>query len=198
MRMRGAAATGAALSLAVALLPPLAGMAQELFAAHMAQHLILITITAPLLALALPPRSIPGGAAWMTFVAVFLFWHWPAAFQWAAGSALTQALELGSILLAATLFWTTMFGAANQGAAALLVTAAAVATDVPGVIMIFAPRAICILPHANAARFGLSPLEDQQVAGLLMWVPANLVFFSIATLLFARWMRAQPSSLVTS
>ena len=56
------------------------------------------------------------------------------------------------------------------------------------------------MPGENAARFGLTPLSDQQIAGLLMWVPANLVFFGIATLLFARWMAAPalPSALVTS
>jgi cytochrome c oxidase assembly factor CtaG len=43
------------------------------------------------------------------------------------------------------------------------------------------------MPNENAAHFGLTPLADQQLAGLLMWVPANLVFFGIATFLFARW-----------
>ena len=56
--------------------------------------------------------------------------------------------------------------------------------------MLFAPRAICVMPSENAARFGLTPLQDQQIAGLLMWVPANLVFFGIATFLFARWIGA--------
>ena len=47
------------------------------------------------------------------------------------------------------------------------------------------------MPGENAAAFGLTPLEDQQIAGLLMWVPANLVFFAIATFLFARWISAE-------
>jgi type IV secretory pathway TrbD component len=54
--------------------------------------------------------------------------------------------------------------------------------------MLFAPRAICVMPGENAAAFGLTPLQDQQIAGLLMWVPANLIFFGIATWLFACWM----------
>ena len=196
--MKWLAAAGAGISALVALLPPLAGMAQELFAAHMAQHLILISICAPLLALALPSRGLPLGTSAAMFVALFLFWHWPAAFQWAAGGTATQALEIGSIFLFALLFWVAVFGSAHAGAAAITVAAVAVATDLPGVLMIFAPRPFCTLPNGNAALFGLSPLEDQQIAGVLMWVPANLVFFSIATLLFARWMRAQPSRLVIS
>ena len=81
------------------------------------------------------------------------------------------------------------YGSFNDGARALLVMTAAVLTDLPGVVMLFAPRAICVMPGENAARFGMTPLQDQQLAGLLMWVPANLVFFAIATWLFARWIR---------
>jgi putative membrane protein len=191
----------AMLSLAAVLLPPLASAAQVLFAAHMAQHLIVICITAPLLALARPWRKrVSPLTAWCLFVPLFLFWHWPVAFQWAAGSELTRLLELVSILASATLFWATMLApGTGQGAAALFVTAAAVATDLPGVVMIFAPRAICTMPDENAARFGLSALQDQQFAGLLMWVPANLVFFGFATFLFGQWMRDRDTSpLVTS
>jgi cytochrome c oxidase assembly factor CtaG len=78
----------------------------------------------------------------------------------------------------------------------LLVMTAAVLTDLPGVVMLFAPTAICVMPRENAAAFGLTPLADQQLAGLLMWVPANLVFFGFATFLFARWIGA--TSAVTS
>jgi putative membrane protein len=179
---------GAAL-LGVALLWRMSGM---LFAAHMAQHLLLITIAAPLLVLAGCEIRLPPLWSWALFVAVFLFWHWPAAFQWAAGNVLTELLELGSILAAAVCFWDGVLGAnpLNDGARALMVMTTAFLTDLPGVVMLFSPRAICVMPGENAARFGLTPLEDQQIAGLLMWVPANLVFFGIALFLFARWIGA--------
>jgi cytochrome c oxidase assembly factor CtaG len=189
---------GAAL-LAVGLL---ARASEQLFAAHMAQHLLLIAIAAPLAVLGGLQIRMRPIAGWVLFVSVFLFWHWPAAFQWAAGSPVTGLLELGSILLAALCFWSGTLGdnRLNDGARALLVMTAAVLTDLPGVVMLFAPRAICVMPAEDAARFGLTPLADQQLAGLLMWVPANLVFFTIATFLFARWMRASGRShpLVTS
>lgn len=202
------ALAGALLSLLAVLLPPLSLLSRELFAAHMAQHLILIAIAAPLMALARPvpllERLVPPTASWLGFVATFLFWHWPTAFRWAAQSEITELFELATIFAAATLFWAVLLAPAphrqiGHGAAALSVMTAAVATDLPGVIMLFAPRAICTMPGEDAARFGLSALQDQQLAGLLMWVPANLVFFSIATWLFARWMAESPSSpLVTS
>jgi len=179
--------------LAVALLWP---MAHLLFAAHMAQHLLLIAAVAPLLVLAGARMRIAPLLGWTLFVVLFLFWHWPAAFRWAAQHPAAELLELGSILAAAWCFWNGIFGGTllSDGARALMVMTAAVLTDLPGVIMLFAPRAICTMPAEDAARFGLSPLSDQQLAGLLMWVPANLVFFGIAAFLFARWVSAHNHS----
>lgn len=167
----------------------LSRMGEMLFAAHMAQHLLLIAIAAPLLVLGGLEIRMPPVLGWALFVVIFLFWHWPAAFQWAARSAWTDSLEMASILAAAVCFWSGALGRAglNDGARALMVMTAAILTDLPGVVMLFAPRAICAMPNEDAARFGLTPLQDQQIGGLLMWVPANLVFFGIATFLFARW-----------
>lgn len=187
---------GAMLSLlSVCLLWPMADM---LFSAHMVQHLLLIAVAAPLLALSGAQIRLPPLAGWGLFVAIFIFWHWPAAFQWAAGSVPSQLFELATIFAAAICFWSAIFGRnrLNDGARALLTMTAAILTDLPGVVMLFAPRAICVMPGEDAARFGLTPLADQQLAGLLMWVPANLVFFGVATFLFARWI--SPRSMVTS
>ena len=200
--IRNGALALAAIAATCVIVPPLPNLAEQLFSAHMAQHLLLIAVVAPLLAFSgalEPARAAPvlrsllhPVTAWLCFVIVFLLWHWPPAFHWAAGAEPTRLLELGSIFVAATAFWLAALAPANKtslsfGARALYVMTAAVATDLPGVIMVFAPQAICNMPHENAARFGLSPLQDQEIAGLLMWVPANLVFFGIATGLFARW-----------
>ncbi len=169
------------------------GPAALLFSLHMAQHLLLIALAAPLAVLGGVQIRIKPVWAWLLFVAVFLAWHVPAAFQWAALHH-TTLLELGSVFLAALIFWSAVLGegALSDGARALMVMTAAIVTDLPGVVMLFSPKAICVMPGEDAARFGLTPLQDQQIAGLLMWVPANLVFFGIATWLFARWM-GQPS-----
>jgi len=186
---------------AFVVLPPLDGISGQLFSAHMTQHLLLIVIAAPLLVVSRafrPERSallrplLEPAAAWLIFVCVFLFWHWPVAFRWAAQGEATRLLENGSILASAFLFWSVALSPRGQewlsyGARALFVMTAAVATDLPGVVMVFSPQALCTMPHENAQYWGLTPLEDQQIAGLLMWVPANLAFFSAATWLFARW-----------
>jgi cytochrome c oxidase assembly factor CtaG len=206
--MRRLMLAGALLAIALIVLPPLSRDSESLFSAHMVQHLLLIAVAAPLLAaggwldpLARGPARalMRPSIAWSAFVFVFLFWHWPAAFQWAAITEPTRLLEHATILVAACLFWATALAPSNpgrlsDGARALFVMTAAVVTDLPGVIMLFAPRAICTMPGENAFAFGLSPIEDQQIAGVLMWVPANLVFFGVATWLFARWISGAPSS----
>jgi cytochrome c oxidase assembly factor CtaG len=215
--MRPVALAGGVAAVTLALAPPLSNVALHLVSAHMLQHLIVILVAAPLLSLGvagdadrvgfLRPLFRPA-FAWLLFVAVFVLWHWPAMFRWAAQSAPGRLFEEASILAAALPFWSVALSGEsrmNYGARALFVVAAAVATDLPGVMMVFAPQVLCTMPHEDALRFGLTPLEDQQIAGLIMWVPANLAFFAIATWLFARWLSDDadvsqghsPQSLVT-
>jgi cytochrome c oxidase assembly factor CtaG len=191
-----ALAAGGLLALAM-VLPPVSSLASQLFSLHMARHLLIVAVAAPLLVLGGAALRLPPAPAWCLFVGLFLFWHWPVAFGFSARHGLA-VLELGSLLAAAVAFWSVALGQSrlHDGARALYVMTAAVVTDLPGVVMLFAQRAFCILPQSDSARLNLTPLEDQQLAGLLMWVPANLAFFGIATFLFARWLR-EPS-VVTS
>jgi putative membrane protein len=186
------------LLVAVALLAPsVSTLASQLFSVHMARHLLLVTVAAPLLVLGGVRLRLGLIPAWCLFVGLVLFWHWPVAFRFSAAHDLVF-LELGSLLLAAIAFWSAALerGGWNDGGRALAVLTAAVVTDLPGVVMLFSGSAFCTLPGGNAAAFGLTPLQDQQLGGLLMWVPANLAFFGIATFLFARWLR--PSTVVMS
>lgn len=201
--MKPALLAAGTFTLALVLMPPLGVLGQQLFAAHMLQHLLLIVVAAPILVLSgtLERRFENAGrwirrnpaVAWTAFTGIFLLWHWPAAFRWAARSPASTLLEFASIFLSAYAFWSTALAqhsatGLDRGGAAVFVVTAALVTDLPGVVMVFAPLPICTMPAENAARFGLSPLQDQELAGLLMWVAANLVFFAIATWLAATWL----------
>jgi putative membrane protein len=194
---RISALCGAGVIVLAMVIPPVSWLASQLFSVHMARHLLIVAVAAPLLVLGGVEMRLPPVLAWCLFVSLFLFWHWPDAFRFSALHGLT-VLELGSLLAAATAFWSVALGnsALHDGARALFVMTAAIVTDLPGVVMLFAQRAFCTLPQSNPALLHLTSLEDQQLAGLLMWVPANLAFFGIATFLLARWLR-EPS-MVTS
>ncbi len=186
-----------AVAVTVAVLPPpISTIANELFAAHMMQHLLLIAVAAPLLAASRNnPISLPPVWAWLAFVATFLFWHWSVAFRWAAGSAGGELLELSSILVTAFL---VLERGVRDGEAEPW-RARAVRDDGrrrhrpsgrDWAWCSHTASSICTMPGENAPAWGITPLQDQQIAGMLMWVPANLIFFAIATWLFARWMAA--------
>lgn len=201
------------------LFSPLASLAHGLFAAHMIQHLILVLAVAPLLALARIGavagwsigararnliRAMRGVAAarwarkpvnaFVLFNAAFLFWHLPAAYRLSRGFGIVHGIEIGSLIACGALFWSAAISrrrTLSDGGAVLYLTATAFVTDIPGVLMLFSPRALYAASGA-ATQFGFSPLEDQQLAGVIMWVPASLVFFGAAIWRFARWL--EPST----
>jgi cytochrome c oxidase assembly factor CtaG len=58
-----------------------------------------------------------------------------------------------------------------------------------GALMALAPRVLYGAQTATAARWGLTPLEDQQLAGIIMWVPAGTIYAGAALALLALWIR---------
>lgn len=224
-RRQAAAFAGGLATLVVALVSPLDALGATLFAAHMAQHLILILVAAPLLvagaphvpflwALPLPARRALGGrwrrataprAAWrvltrppvaaLLHAAAVWVWHLPGPYQAALRSDLIHAAEHGSFLGTALLFWWTLARAGardrpGQGAGLFAVFALAVQGGVLGALITFAPTPWYPIHAPRVGAWGLTPLEDQQLAGLIMWVPAGLAYALVAAALFVAWLRA--------
>ncbi|MBX6322833.1 MAG: cytochrome c oxidase assembly protein [Rhodospirillaceae bacterium] len=219
----GAFAAGL-LVLALALLSPLDAMADQLFSAHMTQHLLLMMAAAPLLVWARPATVIlwafgarsrrrVGRAwrasglhravraplsplvAWTLFSGVFLFWHIPGPYGWALRSETVHAAEHLSFLVSALAFWTIVIEPSGRrrlahAATLVFIVATAVLSALPGALMLLAPRPLYAVHAQGAAAWGLSPLEDQQLAGLIMWVPAGLVYVAAAAVVFLRWLKA--------
>lgn len=210
------------LALATALDSPLDTLADQLFSAHMAQHLMLMTVAAPLLAAggahvaylwAMPRRArvLVGGATQRlrplhplsTSAAAFVLhslalwlWHAPPLYQAALRSAPLHALEHTLLLGTAVLFWAAVLLGVHQSSTAL-----------GGVLYVFALGAQCTglgalialstrpwypAYAASTSAWGLSPLDDQVLAGALMWVPAGFVYLGVALLLLGVWLRRTP------
>jgi putative membrane protein len=218
----GAFAAGLA-TLLIALESPLDGLAEQLFFAHMSQHLLLLTVAPPLLvwgrpvfvwlwAFPLPQRRRIGRfwndtralhashaflmrplVAWLAASAALWFWHVPGPYGWALADERVHVLEHMSFVLTALMFWTLVlqpYGRERNGygVALILVATYALHNGLLGALLVFASQPY--YQDWSATRFGLTPLEDQQLAGLIMWVPAGLLQLATLALLFTGWLAA--------
>lgn len=174
------------LALLAAFVSPLCALSSALFSARVAHHMLLVAVAAPLLAAGLPPGRGGGGRALFPTLAgaqavLLWFWHAPAPYAAALGSdALYWLMEL-SLLFPALMLWHAVLSPerpAGPALAALLFTT--MQMGLLGALLTFAGQEL-YAPHlATTAPFGLSPLEDQQLAGLIMWVPASLPYLAVA------------------
>jgi putative membrane protein len=187
--------------LAALLLSPLCNLSVALFSARVAQHVLLLTVAAPLIGAGLgaPRRGTgPGGLALAAFAFALLLWAWhlPAPYALTFRSDLAYwAMQGGLVASAAWLWRGLLLGAAARPDAVLL---AGVATAAQmgglGALLTFAPRPLFV-PHAlTTLPWGLAPIEDQQLGGLLMWVPGGLAFALVALPALARALRADPAA----
>lgn len=211
-------------ALAVALVSPLDALGESLFWGHMVQHLVLMLVAAPLLALGAPvvpslwvlgagsrrrlglwwhrARVLPGLVAvattplvaWALHVGVLWAWHLPAVYQAALGNEAIHALEHTSFLGTALLFWWVVLQPVgrrrlNHGMSLLYVVTAGIQSGLLGALLTFAGRPFYPAQSSAAAAWNLTPLEDQQLAGLIMWLPAGLVYLAAAGGLFLAWLR---------
>lgn len=174
------AAVGAAIFLYVS---PFCAWGASLFTVRVAHHLILALAVAPIAARALAPwlSRILGGLAPWTFLSAAAMWAWhaPNLYGWGATSDLGYWLMQATILGSATLFWHRV-GRANGPAAIAALLAAMVAMGALGAIITLAPQALYAPHFATTAAWGMAPLDDQQLAGLLMWAPASALYLVAA------------------
>jgi len=198
------------LVLAVALLPPLATSAHESLTAHMVQHVLLLVVVAPLLALGAPLPTLlwalpagwreRGSAAWRRALRshgrswaawvggallvqslVMLAWHAPVLYQAAMHHEVLHVVQHVSYLATATAFsWAVGLGSAHRHGAAVPVLFVAA---LPGTALGAA------LTLAGSPWYSEYPsLADQQLAGVVMWGFAGVAYVLAAACLFGIWL----------
>lgn len=123
--------------------------------------------------------------------AALWLWHAPALFDLALASEGWHAAQHLSFLVSALFFWTAMLGRRTPaGVAALCLVVTSIVSGALGALMAFAPSPwYAGYARLGLAPFGLTPAEDQQLAGLLMWVPGGLVHAGAALLVMRRLLR---------
>ncbi len=133
----------------------------------------------------------PLSAWWIHALAIWL-WHAPALFQATLKSDLVHTAQHLSFFLSALLFWWAVFYAHGRrafGSGVLYIFTTAMHTGILGALLTFAPRPWYPAYSGTTQAWRLTPLQDQQIGGLIMWVPASLVYLGTGLLLFAAWMR---------
>lgn len=215
-RWRPLAFLGGAAVVLVATLPPLGMLAEGRLSTHMAQHMVLVMGAAPLLALGAPGQALLAGMptparrrvvafvrrlplsvlgapflAWALHVGALWFWHLPTAYDAAVRSDAAHALEHGTFLATAWLFWWHLATPSRrrlEGPSAVFYVVAAIPPGAAlGAVLTFAGNPIYPVQAAATAALGGDPLLDQRIGGLVMWVPMDLGYILVAVLLFSSW-----------
>lgn len=194
-RSNGAARAALALFL-VLYITPLCALGSALFIARVTHHVLLGVALAPLLVLGLGlhHRRCRGSLAiWTALQAATLWmWHWPPYYAAALSSDLAFWAMQASITAVAAGFWSRLLRASSLGAIAALL-ATMVQMGVLGALITLAPNALYAPHWASTAAWGLSPLEDQQLGGLVMWAPASAAYLLAALAVGWRAIGTQPA-----
>ena len=118
-------------------------------------------------------------------------WHIPALFEWALHSEGVHAVQHLSFVATAALFWWGMvhgrYGRAGYGVGVLYVFLTALHSTLLGALLTVAPSTWYRAYEATAAHKRIDALADQQLAGLVMWVPSGVIFIVIGLALAAAW-----------
>ncbi len=167
---------------AVLFVSPLCALTVSLFSARVAHHVVLTMIVAPLLALALPvtwgrstrllpPLALSTAALWL--------WHSPDLYAAAFTHPAIYWTMQASLLASFVWLWVGLLRSAAPMAAGIAALSSAIQMGMLGALLVFAGQPL-YLPHfATTLPFGLAPLDDQQMGGLIMWVPANLPLLAL-------------------
>jgi putative membrane protein len=119
-------------------------------------------------------------------------WHVPGLFEAALHHEGIHAFQHLSFLLTAALFWWGMihgrYGRAGYGAAVAYVFLTALHSTILGALLTVAPSAWYRSYEATAAARHLDAVADQQLAGLVMWIPSGVIFIVVGLALFAAWL----------
>jgi putative membrane protein len=132
-------------------------------------------------------------AAWMLHAMALWAWHVPLLFDASVHNEWVHTLQHSSFLGTAVIFWralvSTHLGQRIYSQGLLFIFTTAVHSSILGALLTFAPRPWYSVYGHTTMVFGLTPLEDQQLGGLIMWIPAGTIYIIAGLALFAAWIR---------
>lgn len=200
----------------LALVSPLDELGDEyLFSAHMLQHLLITVVGPPLLLLGTPGwliapllrnRTILRIGKFLTYPAIAFFlynadfwlWHAPPLYNATLADESLHILEHMTFIVFAVINWWPILSPVEEGLPRLSIGGQILYIFLNGMPAVALGAGLTFLPALYAPyiqqpirAWGLSPAVDQQLGGLIMWVPVNIAYIIIVSILFIRWMQAQ-------
>ncbi|HEX4793328.1 MAG TPA: cytochrome c oxidase assembly protein [Humisphaera sp.] len=129
--------------------------------------------------------------AWLLHAIVLWSWHAPVLFQATLHNEWVHASQHVSFIATSLLFWWALIhghrGVKNYGISVMYLFTTALHSGLLGALLTFA-RTVWYPDYDDTLAWGLTPLEDQQIGGLIMWVPACTVYIGAGLVIFARWL----------
>jgi putative membrane protein len=130
-------------------------------------------------------------AAWLASALALWIWHVPRLFDQTLRSDWIHAAQHTTFLVTGLAFWWPVVNRApalGYGGGVVYVFTTILHTSVLGALLTFAPRAWYSSYVMTAPAWHLSALEDQQIGGLIMWIPAGTLLLIVALVLLVKWM----------
>lgn len=185
-----------------------------LFSAHMLQHLCLTIVGPPLLLIGTPAWMVKPllrnrvvfliakfftypAIAFFLFNADFWLWHAPPLYNATLENQPIHILEHLTFIVFAVLNWWPIFSPLEEGLPRLSPGGRILYLFLSGMPMVALGAGLTFLPplyapYLAAPRiWGLSAATDQQLGGLIMWVPVNIAYIVVVSIIFIRWMQKQ-------
>jgi putative membrane protein len=191
---RLAALSAGAIALWIAVASPVAHLGHHLLTGHMMQHLLLMVVAAPFILIACSPnarlgRSLPGVFCWLAGSLTVIFWHVPAVLALSLGSHYWHAIEQISFFIAGIVFWMPVIINPRPGSGwsvPVYLFLATLPCDVLSAYLVFCGHVVYPSYGSGGQMFRLSPLDDQALAGALMWLVVTFAYLIPALVLSAR------------
>ena len=131
-------------------------------------------------------------AAWLIHALALWLWHIPAWFEAALANDGVHILQHACFLIGALLYWWSVLGrrpGRNGGAAMASLFTTMIHTAGLGALLALSPIAWYPTYAGRTIAFGLDPLEDQQLGGLIMWVPAGFAYVACGLATAWQWLQ---------
>ena len=133
---------------------------------------------------------------WTLCGAALWFWHLPGPYGWALVNEFVHAGEHLCFFVTSLMFWSLVLEPVGRSrrlgyaGALLFVATFGIENGLLGALLTFSGRPLYKAYFTTTAAWGLTPLEDQQIGGLGMWIPASLIHLTTLGVLLVAWLRS--------